>query len=161
MRAAITGLALLFLAQPVAAGDVVFGAGSTFNSGRTSQESVVLQFELHSDPIWQLGRVDFGVAGAIDLHDNGEYWAGGGLAALWPLDHRWFIEASVMPGYFGGAGAQADLGSHFEIRSLLGIGRQINDRVSLSLAVTHKSNASTADRNPGVNMLELRTRWRF
>lgn len=161
MRRTVTGLTLLLLASPAAATDLVFGFGSTVDSGPGNSESSIVQLELHSDPIWHLGRVDLAVAGAIDLHDNGEYWAGGGLAALWPMRKRWFIEASVMPGYFGGFGAQADLGSHFEIRSLLGIGRQINDRVAVSLAVTHKSNASTADRNPGVNMLELRTRWSF
>lgn len=161
MRRTVTALSFLLLASPAAATDLVFGFGTTVDSRPGRSESSIVQLELHSDPIWHLGRADLGVAGAIDLHDNGQYWAGGGVAALWPMRERWFIEASVMPGYFGGSGALADLGSHFEIRSLLGIGRQINDRLAISLAVTHKSNASTADRNPGVNMLELRTRWSF
>jgi len=161
MRPTFAALTVLLLASPAAATDLVFGFGTTVDSGPGSSESSIIQLELHSDPIWHLGRADLALAGAIDLHDNGEYWAGGGLAALWPMPKRYFIEASVMPGYFGGNNSQADLGSHFEIRSLLGFGRQINDRLSLSLAVTHKSNAGTANSNPGVNMIELRTRWRF
>lgn len=161
MRRVLAALTLLLVASPAAANDLVFGFGTTVDSGGGRSESSIVQLELHSGPIWHLGRADLAVAGAIDLHDNRQYWAGGGLAALWPMQNRWFIEASVMPGYFGGRGVLADLGSHFEIRSLLGVGRQINDRLSLSLAAAHKSNASTATRNPGVNMIELRTRWSF
>lgn len=161
MGRTIIAFGFFLLAQPAAAGDLVFGAGSTVESGRGSSESAIIQLELHSDPIWQLGRVDFGLAGAIDAHDNGEYWLGGGVTAKLPLRNRWFVEASVMPGYFGGANALADLGSNFEIRSLLGVGRELNDRQAVSLAVVHKSNVGTASRNPGINMLALRTTWHF
>lgn len=150
-----------FLPVAAPAGDVVVGLGySDFSSDR-ADNSAILDLELHSDPIWHFAGADWSIAGAVVAHAEGDVFVGAGPAALWPLRNRWFIEASVMPGYFNAADTANDLGSDFEIRSLLGVGRQISDRMSLSLGITHKSNAGASDRNPGVNAVSLRTRWSF
>lgn len=152
-------LALPPLAAPAA--DAVIGLGYSDFSDDAASDSAILELELHSDPIWHFAGADWSVAGAVVAHAEGDFFIGAGPAALWPLRNRWFVEASVMPGYFDDAGGANSLGSDFEIRSLLGVGRQISDRLSLSLAVTHKSNAGSSDRNPGVNAVSLRSRWSF
>lgn len=154
-----TALALLPLAA--AAADVVVGLGYSDFSDPAADDSAILELELHSNPLWHFVGADWSLAGAVVAHAEGDVFVGVGPAALWPLGNRWFVEASVMPGYFEEAGGANSLGSDFEIRSLLGIGRRINDRLSLSLAASHKSNANTSSRNPGVNSLGLRARWAF
>jgi hypothetical protein len=64
-----------------------------------------------------------------------------------------------MPGVYAENEVLNDLGSAFEIRSLIAVGRRLNNGQGISLALTHKSNASTAAENPGVNALILR--WHF
>ena len=154
-----TALALLPIAAPAA--DVVVGLGYSDFSDKAAKDSAVLELELHSDPLWHFIGADWSLAGAVAAHAEGDYFVGVGPAALWPLANRWFVEASVMPGYFNDSGGANSLGSDFEIRSLLGIGRQISDRMSVSLAASHKSNANISSRNPGVNTLSLRARWGF
>lgn len=152
-------LALPPLAAPAA--DAVIGLGYSDFADDLADNSAILELELHSNPIWRFAGADWSVAGAVVAYSEGDFFVGAGPAAVWQLRNRWFVEASVMPGYFDASGGFNPLGSDFEIRSLVGIGRQINDRLSLSLAVTHESNAGTSDRNPGVNALSLRTRWPF
>lgn len=156
-------LAAILVLPPfaAAAGEAVIGLGySDFSSDR-GEDSVILELELHSDPLWHFAGADWSVAGAALAHSEGDYFLGVGPAAVWNLRDRWFIEASVMPGYYNAAEPGNDLGNDFEIRSLLGVGRRINDKLAISLAATHKSNAGTGDHNPGVNSLSLRTRWSF
>jgi hypothetical protein len=160
MRRALMALALA-APLPAAAGDLVLGLGySDFNEPAATNSSI-LELEVHSRPRWHFAGADWSVAVAIVAHSEGDLFIGGGPAAIWPLRDRWFVEASVMPGYFRDSGDGNDLGSNFEIRSLVGVGRKLSDTLSLSLALTHKSNAATADRNPGVNAVSLRLRRSF
>lgn len=159
----LLALGALLVVLPVAAdaGDVVVGLGYADFSDDRAENSAILELELHSDPIWHFFGADWSLATAIVAHSEGDYFIGVGPSARWPLRNGWFVEASAMPGYFNAAEALNDLGGNFEIRTLLGIGRQISDRLSVSLAATHKSNANTADRNPGVNAVAVRARWSF
>ncbi|CUH50164.1 Lipid A 3-O-deacylase (PagL) [Ruegeria atlantica] len=61
-----------------------------------------------------------------------------------------------MPGYFSKSEELNDLGGSFQIRSLLGVGYTLNSGNKVSVAITHKSNASTQQENPGVNSVLLR-----
>ncbi|MFC3118764.1 acyloxyacyl hydrolase [Jhaorihella thermophila] len=45
------------------------------------------------------------------------------------------------------------------MRSLLGLGYRFGNGSALSLAVSHKSNASTSNFNPGANSIFLRWHW--
>ncbi|MCT8328465.1 acyloxyacyl hydrolase [Albidovulum sediminis] len=160
LRPALIALALAG-PIPAAAADLVFGLGySDFNEPAASN-SAILELEVHSRPRWHFAGADWSIAAAIVAHSEGDLFIGGGPAALWPLRDRWFVEASVMPGYFRDSGDGNDLGSNFEIRSLVGIGRRLNDTTAISLALTHKSNAGTSERNPGVNAVSLRLRRSF
>ncbi len=113
-------------------------------------------FKYHHKPFHQATRFSVGWGTALSLHENGDFHIGLGVVGLYALNERWFVEGSVMPGYFNPSIDLNDLGGDFQIRSLLGLGYALDNGNSVSLAITHKSNASTNDDNPGVNAVLLR-----
>lgn len=160
-----TAALAVFLATsgPAGAADLVLGFGRTDFSTEAAEESPLVEVEIHGDPFTRLGAVDISFAAAVAVHETGDYWIGAGLSALYEFgrDANWFVEASAMPGLYHAEEEQNDLGSDFEARLLFGIGRRIGPDTRLSVAFEHKSNASTARRNPGVNALTLRIRRSF
>jgi lipid A 3-O-deacylase len=139
----------------------VLGLGYADFSNSNSNDQGLIAFEVHAEPFYENGPFEVSLAGAVVAHSTGDVFAGVGLSGLLALEGRWFIEGSVMPGYYRASTPQNGLGSDFEIRSLLGVGYTLNSGDRLSLAVTHKSNASTSAVNPGVNSIELRLRRKF
>lgn len=162
MPSRLAPLALLVcLASPATARDLVLSLGYGQFSAEGDREVAMLGIEAHTDRRGGFlgARWGLGVAGTFD--DDGAVWVGLGPSAEWDLGRGWFVEASVMPGYYNGGSGGIDLGSELEIRSLIGIGREIGARSALSLALSHKSNADIGDINPGMNSLSLRLHWRF
>jgi len=146
------------LAGSAAADAWVFGLGINDFTELSNDDRIVVGVEYQTDPFSNWFGADMSFAVAADAHGNGDYWVGAGIAGMYPLQDQWFAEFSVMPGYYDYDSATTDIGSEFEIRSLIGIGRQISDTTALSVAVTHKSNAGTSDTNPGLNAVLLRLR---
>jgi len=140
---------------------MVWGLGYADFSSSSSIDQALVVFELHAEPFYENGRFELGLAGSVAADSTGDLFVGAGLAGLYALDRRWFIEASVLPGYFRASDPENSLGSDFEIRSLLGIGYTLGSGSSLSLAIAHISNASTSSVNPGANGIQLRWRRRF
>lgn len=134
-----------------AAGEWLVGAGvdDPFGDG-DGATAAGFGVELRSGPLLS-GVVDLsaGVAAEVDL--DGDLWAGGGPVLTWGAG-AWRVGASVMPGVYR-EGDGNDLGSAFEIRSQVFVDRAISARARLGLALAHKSNASLADDNPGVETL--------
>jgi len=161
MKFLLLPLVLLCSDVPSLAQDVVVGIGYSSFLKSGARDSGIFGFEVHSRPKWRLAGADLALAAAVDLHGRDEYWVGAGVSAVWGLRRDWFVEASVLPGYYDPGRSGNSLGSHFEIRSLVGVGVALNERLSVSLAFTHKSNAGTANINPGVNALMLRSRISF
>lgn len=148
----------IILAGPAAADAWIFGLGINDFTELSNDDRVVVGVEYQTDPFSNWFGADMTFAFAADAHSNGDYWVGAGIAGVYPLQDRWFAEFSVMPGYYDYDSPTTDIGSEFEIRSLIGLGRQISDNTALSVAVTHKSNAGTSDTNPGLNAVMLRLR---
>jgi hypothetical protein len=117
--------------------------------------------EYQGRPLWPWATASFGLGLRISADDGESLWMGGGLYAEVPLGPRWVTEATLMPGYYDPGSSDFDLGSDLEFQSSLGLGYRINEKARLSLAITHLSNAGTADRNPGRNALALRLRRSF
>ncbi len=150
---------LLVLPSATSAQEWILGAGFADFSRQGAVDGAILSLEYHHTPFYTRGRLDIGWAGAAVVHDTGDAFLGVGLTGRYALDANWFIDATVLPGVFVENEALNNLGSAFEIRSLLGIGYRFDNGAALSLALTHKSNASTAPINPGVNSILLR--WHF
>lgn len=140
---------------------LVLGAGYTRFSYDGAHDNPMFSLELQYKPFHSAGRWKFGLAGALSVDTLLDVHVGFGLLAIYNVRNQWFIETSVMPGiYFNGSEGNW-LGGHFQIRSLLGVGYTMDERHSLSLAITHMSNASTTDFNPGMNAILLRWHRRF
>lgn len=147
-----TPLGLAPLAQ---AGEVVFGAGvSRFNEDR-ALDSPLLSASYRLRPFTAFLGGQLGWTAALDLQTRGDAFAGIGLALRWDLGSDWFIDASVVPGFWHESSRRNDLGGDFQFRSSLGIGRWIAPGHALSLVASHKSNANLNDFNPGLETLLL------
>ena len=62
---------------------------------------------------------------------------------------RVVITPSFAPGYYTGGNSDLDLGHELEFRSQIEFAYRFDDRSRLGLAVSHTSNASIGDNNPG------------
>jgi hypothetical protein len=153
-------LVLLCLSTPrgAAAQDLVLGVGrAAFDADRTTAVSI----EYHAPEWRRFGRLGIGFGTGLVADDSGSLWIGVGVSGRFALGERWFGEFSVLPGYYDQGPSTTDLGGNFQVRSLIGLGYQISDQVGLSVAIDHRSNAGTAEFNPGVNTVSLRVRRRF
>lgn len=140
-------VAALLTATPLTAGEIVGSAGADGLRGGDPHFSAGL--EVRSDPLWSRGRFALAVGAAFEV-DN-DFWAGAGPVAYVKLSPRWRLEASVMLGSYVEGGDGDDLGTDFPMfRSELGASYALSDDWRLGAAVGHKSNARTADYNPGV-----------
>ncbi|PCH66722.1 MAG: lipid A 3-O-deacylase [Rhodobacteraceae bacterium] len=139
----------------------VLGLGYADFSNVKSEDQGMLDLEVHAIPFYERGRFQAGWAGAVSVHFNGDFFIGAGMSGMLALKGGWFLEGSVMPGYYHPSTPLNDLGSDFEIRSLMGVGYTLKSGDRLSLAFTHKSNGGTSSVNPGVNAVEVRLRKQF
>ncbi len=161
MKFILAFITLMTGAAQAQAQEWVLGLGYADFSSVTSEDQGLIDFELHAAPFYENRRFQAGWAGAVSVHFNGDFFIGAGLAGTLAFKDGWFLEGSVLPGYYHPSTPLNDLGSDFEIRSLLGVGYTLKSGDRLSLAFTHKSNASTSSVNPGVNAVELRLRKQF
>nr|WP_170417003.1 acyloxyacyl hydrolase [Ruegeria atlantica] len=156
MRSIVLALGALFAATSVHAQSVVFGAGYADFSDSNSKDQAVFSVEYQHRPFYEATRLSATWGGALTVDEAGDLHVGAGLIGLYTFADRWFVEGSVMPGYFSKSEELNDLGGSFQIRSLLGVGYTLNSGNKVSMALTHKSNASTQRENPGVNSVLLR-----
>ncbi|KIC43682.1 lipid A 3-O-deacylase [Ruegeria sp. ANG-S4] len=144
-------LALFVTCHPAHAQSLIFGAGFSDFSDPFADDEAVVSFEYHHRPFYQTERLSAAWGGALTVDAAADVHIGIGLIGVYSFSDRWFVEGSIMPGYFSEGDQLNDLGGDFQIRSLLGVGYKLNNGNKLSLAITHKSNASTQNFNPGVN----------
>lgn len=120
-----------------------------------------LGLELLGAERYRIGTLRFGLSAATSLDSEQNFWIGAGLAFVLPTAGRWYVEGSVMPGYYRAGSREYDLGDTLEVRSLIGLGYEFNDSYSLSLGLSHMSNGGLGSTNPGSNALSLRLRARL
>ncbi|MFT4706343.1 MAG: hypothetical protein ACJAXK_002730 [Yoonia sp.] len=94
--------------------------------------------------------------------DLGDVWVGAG--AKWTtqslIDGPFFIEASLMPGYYT-QGDGPHIGGSLQFRSSLGAGFAFDNGMTLLASYDHRSNADTQDINPGLETIALRVAFPF
>ncbi len=152
MKKTLIMAAILLWHGSAGAKELIFGLGPEDVTDRSpSTNGVAGGVEYRFDPFGSLGPVDFtfGIAGEI----GAGYWGGAGVVALWPIDERFRLGVSVMPGLYNRIGDRRDLGGPFEIRSQIAFDYKINSDVRIGLAFEHKSNADIYDKNYGIETL--------
>lgn len=161
MKYLLASAALSAFATMAPAQSVIFGAGYADFSDSFSVDQAIFSLEYQHRPFHQAERFSATWGVAISSDKDGDSHIGAGLIGTYRFADRWFVEGSVMPGYYNESLALNDLGGSFQIRSLLGLGYTLDGGNAVSMAITHKSNASTQEKNPGVNALMLRYHLNF
>jgi lipid A 3-O-deacylase len=157
----LAGVASMIAAgsSPAAAQELIVAAGYTQFSNNFSIDSPQVSLEYLHSPFYDAGRFEVALAAIALAHSSGDVFLGGGLSARYTFHPRWFIDVSVMPGAYWENQQANGLGSTFEIRSQLALGYTLKSGDRISVGISHKSNASTAEVNPGVN--SLTAQWHF
>ncbi len=121
-----------------------------YDINRQSNEAVDFRLEYrHGEKLW-IFKPWVGIEGTSD---GAVYGAGGILVDVF-FGRRVVVTGSFGAGYYE-EGDGKDLGHELEFRSQIEIAYRFDDRSRLGLAFSHISNASIADFNPGVEILNV------
>jgi len=151
---------LLWLSTPAQSSSLVFGFGAEGVDGEDTTK-VVVYLEFKSSPFFERGRFSASYSTATRVDSDSDFYIGAGALIEFSLTDRLFIEASLLPGYYGRGQNGTELGGNIQFRSLAGVGYNLNARSAVSVAIDHLSNAGIEDRNPGTEALTLRFTRRF
>lgn len=153
-------VSLLLSVTAATAQEWTFGLGAT-DFGDQGDDSVALDLEYRHKPFVERRVMSVALGANLALTGEGDVFVGGGIWSRWQWQSGWFIDNSIMPGLYEEGTEGNDLGSAFEIRSLLGVGYQFDNGHAISAAISHKSNASLAEDNPGMNTYSIRYHFKF
>ena len=154
-RIAAAALAALWLGLPVSAGELVLGIGADdLREGPDPGIGIEYRPAPFMEPQFLGVTWTVGLGFAAETDSDGDVWGGAGLVVTAPMGPDWRFEASVMPGFYSRGDDGTDLGADFPmIRSMAGVSYGFAPGWRAGLAISHKSNAGTADDNPGVETL--------
>ena len=82
-------------------------------------------------------------------------FVGAGVLIDLYMGRRIVLTPSFAPHYYWGGNSKLDLGHSLEFRSQLEIAYRFNNRSRLGMAVSHYSNASIGDTNPGTETITI------
>lgn len=160
LRLPILLVPLALAPQILSAQEMTFSLGQT-DFGNGGSDGVAVDFEYRHTPFMTRGKVSVALGAAASLSEHGDVFVGGGLWSRLNWQSGWFVDLSLMPGIYRDGIAENDLGSALEFRSLFAIGYAFGDTRSLSVAISHMSNADLGSENPGVDTYMLRYHSRF
>ncbi len=141
------------LARPVLAEDPDFlslGAGY-FDFNRQKDPGAEFRLEYRSDKnLWI-----FKPFGALAYASSGHGFVGAGVLVDVFLGRRFVVTPSFAPHVYWGGDSDLDLGHTVEFRSQLEFAYRFDTRSRIGLAISHYSNASLGNANPGTETLTL------
>ena len=124
---------------------LAFGAGS-FDWNRDKDSGTEFRLEYRSDAKHlDMFKPVFTAAGT----STGNYFIGAGYAMDVYFGPRIVVTPSFVPHFYSGGNNKLDLDYWLEFRSQIEMAYRFDDRSRLGLAVSHYSNASLGDTNPG------------
>ena len=146
-------VANLLLAAPMAIGQekkddpefVSVGIGA-FDFNRRKDEGFEYRLEYRSDR--KLLKF-FKPFGAVAVSTSGHGFFGGGVLIDLFFDRRIVVTPSFAPHIYIGGDNDLDLDYPLQFRSQLEIAYRLDNRARVGFAVSHYSNASLGDKNPG------------
>lgn len=146
----VVGAASMAPAQADDPDFVSFGAGY-FDVNRQKDEGAEFRLEYRSDyKFWYL-KPFVAVAGATSGHG----FVGAGVLMDIYLGRRFVVTPSFAPHFYVGGDDDLDLDYPLEFRSQIEFAYRFDDRSRLGLAVSHYSNASLGDTNPGTETVSV------
>lgn len=127
-----------------------FSAGA-YDWNRQKDEGVEFRLEYRSDEKWWVFKPFVAAAGT----STGHFFLGGGILMDVFLGRRLVLTPSFAPHLYTGGDSKLDLDYPLEFRSQLELAYRFDDRSRLGVAVSHYSNASLGDTNPGTESAML------
>tara|TARA_Y100001960_G_scaffold332583_1_gene433666 strand:+ start:2649 stop:3158 length:510 start_codon:yes stop_codon:yes gene_type:complete len=122
-----------------------------FDFNRQKDQGSEFRVEYKSDEkLWH-----FKPFATLAVVSNGMTFLGAGVLLDVYFGRRWLVTPSFAPTYWQGKTGDLDLGHAVEFRSQLEIAYRFDDRSRLGLSISHYSNASLGDKNPGTESLML------
>ena len=149
----ISGLLLivgLVCAQATAANAtpyVTLGAG-WFDFNTNTKESAVFSAEWKGNSFYN----NFVPIIGANVNTDGGLYGYGGVAYDWQFAPNWFLTPGLAAGLYS-QGNSKDLGGAFEFHEELELSYKFDSGYRIGAEITHTSNASIYDSNPGVNTL--------
>ncbi|MCP5373196.1 MAG: acyloxyacyl hydrolase [Hyphomicrobiales bacterium] len=129
---------------------VSLGAGA-FDFNRQKDPGAEFRLEYRSD--WKLWHFKpFVAAGGAT---GGHGFIGAGILLDVYLGRRFVVTPSFAPHYYFGGNSDLDLDYPLEFRSQIEFAYRFDDRSRLGLAISHYSNASLGNSNPGTETLTV------
>ncbi len=120
------------------------GAG-WFDFNRKKDEGAEFRLEYRSNyKLWELKPF-----ATLAVASNGMTFIGAGVLMDVYFGRRWVVTPSFAPTWWQGKTDTLDMGHAVEFRSQLEVAYRFDDRSRLGLSVSHYSNASLGDTNPG------------
>jgi lipid A 3-O-deacylase len=127
-----------------------FSAGS-YDWNRQKEQGAEFRLEYRSDTkLWM-----FKPFAALAATSTGQGFLGAGVLIDVFLGRRFVVTPSFAPHFYTGGNSKLDLDYPVEFRSQLEVAYRFDDRSRLGLAVSHYSNASLGDTNPGTESAML------
>ncbi|MFQ5764091.1 MAG: acyloxyacyl hydrolase [Rhodospirillales bacterium] len=127
---------------------LTFGAG-WFDFNRQKDQGAEFRIDYRSDlKLWHFKP--FLTAAGVS---NGMSFIGGGILLDIYFGRRFVVTPSFAPTWWRGKTDDLDLGHGLEFRSQIEFAYRFDDRSRLGVAVSHSSNASIGDTNPGTESL--------
>ena len=154
--ASVAALCCACLVASVASSqEAIIGVGAT-DYPDSGNDNEIISLEYVHSPFFERSSFAAALAANASITSDSDWFVGAGVALRWQWQSGWFAEGSFMPGYYEAGTSGNDLGNDLEFRSLIGLGYRFDSGRSLSLAITHKSNASISSDNPGADAILLR-----
>jgi lipid A 3-O-deacylase len=146
--AVIAGLAI----APIASADdpaYITASAGWFDFNRQKDEGGEFRLEYRSNyKLWH-----FKPFATFSGVSNGMTFLGAGILMDVYFGRRWVLTPSFAPTWWRGKTDDLDLGHGLEFRSQLELAYRFDDRSRLGVSISHYSNASIGDTNPGTESL--------
>lgn len=154
MAISFAGLISSATLQSAAAADdpafITLAAGA-WDFNKQDDEGAEFRLEYRSDyKLWELKPF-----ASVAASSTGSFFVGAGLLLDVYFGRRIVSTISLAPHYYSQGSSDKDLGHELEFRSQLEIAYRFDDRSRLGLSISHYSNASIGDKNPGTESLML------
>lgn len=122
-----------------------------YNTFRSSQRELDLRLEYRgASPIF-LGKIK--PFAGLELTSHGTIWAGSGLYADINLGKNIIFTPSFGAGLYAKGNSATDLDYPIQFRSQIELSYVFSNMTKLGLSLSHISNASLGDHNPGAEIL--------
>ena len=145
----VTAICMAPMAHASEDPDYLTVSAGWFDFNRKKDEGAEFRLEYRSDyKLWELKPFT-----TLAVASNGMTFIGVGVLMDVYFGKRWVLTPSFAPTWWRGKTSSLNLGHAVEFRSQMELAYRFDDRSRLGLSISHYSNASLGNSNPGTEAL--------